>query len=230
MAYAAFSTAYTPEPTRCAGGAKPGAVALQSWICDESPWAPDLYNLGIYVCRTIAGSSKLSSHASGRAGDSGCKVDPAPNPAGTALAKWLAANHAILGCQEIIWDRRRWDNQAKAWRAYNGQSPHLDHVHWSLNSSGGTYLTRARILSVAPGATPPPPPPPPPPPKEDDVFFYDYMSGTTTVLVQVAGSKQIRVTGATVASTCRSHPNYIGQVDAAMRDRYKTAFGSVAGV
>jgi hypothetical protein len=149
MAYAAFSTAYTPEPTRCAGGVKPGTRILQDWICDESPWAASFYDLGTYVCRTIAGSSKLSSHASGRAGDSGCKVDPAPNPAGTALANWLVANAPILGVQECIWNRRRWDNQS-GWDSYGGVSPHLDHVHWSLNTSGGTYLTRERILSVAP--------------------------------------------------------------------------------
>jgi hypothetical protein len=163
MAYAAFSTAYTPEPTSCASGPKPGAVALQRWACDESPWGADLWDVGIYACRDVYGGwcpncnrSALSAHASGRAGDSAHNIiNGRSHPSGKAFAAWLVRNHAVLGVQEVISDYQRWTNQTREWRAYTGRSPHTDHVHWALNTSGGTYLTRGRILSVAPGQTAP---------------------------------------------------------------------------
>jgi hypothetical protein len=156
MAYAAFSTSYTPEPTRCAGGEKPGTRILQDWLCNESPWAKDLYDLGIYNCRYIGGTNTLSQHASGRAGDSGHAVIQTGHPAAIAAADWMVRNHAVLGVQEIIRGyRKRWDNQRRVWSYYGGQSPHTYHLHWALNTSGGTYLTRGRILSVAPGQTAP---------------------------------------------------------------------------
>jgi hypothetical protein len=164
----AFAPIYTPEPTRCSGGPTPGALNLQDWICNRSPWRAAVTNLGIYNCRTIAGSRRLSSHASGRAGDSGVRIIPGGHPAGHELARWLVANAAVLGVQEVIWNRQRWDNQTRRWRPYTGVSPHLDHVHWALNTHGGRHLTEVRILSVAPR---PAPPEPAPEPEEDDVQF-----------------------------------------------------------
>lgn len=158
MAFAPFTPSYTPEPTSCSPtGAKTGTRILQDWICDDSPWASSFTDLGIFACRDIFGGwcpncdlDNLSAHASGRAGDSGCKVITGGNPAGAALANWLVANADILGIQEVIWNRRRWTNQTRQWRTYNGVSPHLDHVHWTQNASGARYLTLARIRSVAP--------------------------------------------------------------------------------
>lgn len=157
VVFAPFVASYTPEPTRCSGGARTGTLLLQDWICDASPWASALTDLGVYACRDIYGGwcpdcnrNHLSPHASGRSGDSGCRVIRGGNPAGTALANWLVANHQVLGIQEVIWNRRRWTNQTLAWHDYGGVSPHVDHVHWSLNESGARYLTTARIESVAP--------------------------------------------------------------------------------
>jgi hypothetical protein len=33
----AYQASYTPEPSRCAGGEKPGTRILQDWACNESP-------------------------------------------------------------------------------------------------------------------------------------------------------------------------------------------------
>lgn len=223
MAFAPFTTAYTPAPTRCSSGATAGARVLQDWACDESPWAAHLFDVGIFACRDVLGGwcpncdrSRLSQHASGRAGDSACTIVVGGNPHAAAFAAWLVANHAILGVQEVIWNRRRW-TLATGWRTYTGVSPHIDHVHWTLNSSGGRYLTLARILSVAPKppALPSPPPPIPVPAQEDDVFFYDYAPDPTkpTVLhlVQVVGQHRFRINNsAAYAATCRAHPDYLG--------------------
>jgi hypothetical protein len=155
MAYTALSTSYTPEPYRCSGEATTGAIILQAWACDESPWRRDLWDVGIYNCRYIGGTNTLSQHASGRAGDSAHNIiNGHSHPSGKVFANWLVQNHAILGIQEVISDYRRWDNQQQRWESYGGQSPHTDHVHWSLNTAGATYLTRARILSVAPRRDP----------------------------------------------------------------------------
>lgn len=157
MAFAPFTTAYTPEPTSCAGGTKPGTRILQDWACDESPWAVHLWDVGSYACRDVFGGwcpncrrDALSAHASGRAGDAAHNiVGGASHWAGIEFANWLVANHAVLGIQEVICNRRRW-TLATGWRAYGGLSPHIDHVHWTQNQSGALYLTRARLLSVAP--------------------------------------------------------------------------------
>ena len=157
MAFAPFLPVYTPEPSRCASGVQPGTAALQEWITEDSPWAAHLTDLGTFNCRKIAGTNRWSSHASGRAGDSGVRVMATGHPAGHALAAWLVKNAGMLGVQEVIWNRRRWDNQSRRWRAYTGVSPHLDHVHWAQNTSGARHTTTARIKSVAPNATPPTP-------------------------------------------------------------------------
>lgn len=162
MAYAPYPLTYTPEPTVCAGGPQAGTKILQAWICSSSPWKATFSDLGIFACRDIYGDwcpgcnhAALSSHASGRAGDSGCPVVAGGHPHGHALAAWLVKNHKILGIQEVIWARRRWTNQTQTWRDYDGVSPHLDHVHWSQNSTGARYTTLGRIQSVAPTTTAP---------------------------------------------------------------------------
>lgn len=163
MVFAPFAPTYTPEPTRCSStGARSGTIVLQAWACEESPWAPDLWDVGIFACRDVFGGwcprcnyAHLSAHASGRSGDSGHNIiDNHSHPSGLAYAAWLVANAAVLGIQEVISNRRRWDNQSKAWKTYSGVSPHIDHVHWTLNESGARYLTLDRILSVAPQEDP----------------------------------------------------------------------------
>lgn len=178
MAFTPFLPTYTPEPVRCSGGPTSGALVLQDWACSESPWARHLFDVGIYACRDVYGGwcpncnrRALSAHSSGRSGDSGHTiVNNASHPAGVEFANWLVANAGVLGVQEVISNRRRWDNQSKRWKAYKGRSPHTDHVHWTLNAQGARYLTLARIESVAP--RPEPPPDPIPLPQEDDDVRY----------------------------------------------------------
>ena len=164
MPYAAL---YTPEPTRPAGGPQPGTMTLQSWICIESEWADDFTSLGIYSPRDICGNDWPdwecvgSQHAAGRAADDGHPVVAGGSPVAAELAKWLVKFSADLGIQEVITERRRWNNQTKRWAAYSGRSPHLDHVHWAQNAAGARYLTRAKILALVGSPAPPDEPNPP---------------------------------------------------------------------
>lgn len=203
VVYLPYVPTYTAEPTVCSGGARPGTVALQTWVCTESPWAATFYDLGIYACRDVYGGwcpdcnrSALSTHASGGAGDSGCRVVADGHPHGHALAAWLVEHADMLGVQEVIWCRRRWDNQTRRWRAYGGISPHLDHVHWAQNAQGRRYCTLGRIRSLAPSAPPPPIPEPEPTPgvyQEDPVMLYQAPGGS---FAYQAGPALIQVTDA----------------------------------
>lgn len=198
MAYAAFATTYTTEPSRPSGGPQPGAIALMDWTLTNWDKADgfdntDPVNYGIYAPRDICGNywprwkCTGSQHARGAAGDVGYPKDrrkwPSGHPEGTKYAAWLTRNYAILGVQEVIWAGRRWDNQRRVWRSYSGASDHFDHVHWSLNASGARYLTAGRINSVAPKPPAPPPPPPSPPLTTEDRMFFAKKKGTTEVFL-----------------------------------------------
>lgn len=237
MAFAPFAGTYTAEPRRPSGGPQPGAVALLDWLCDESPWADEFTSLGIYSPRDICGNfwpdwrCTGSQHARGAAGDAGCRVvRPGGLVEGWEAANWLVRNAAILGVQEVIFAGQRWDNQTRRWKVYTGRSDHYDHVHFALNASGARYLTRARILSVAPGA--PAPAPTPIPPLEDDVFFYDmdHPKDPTgpDALIQVTAKGQVRLTGQDVAVKARANPNYLGKAGDDMVARWKSEHGPIA--
>lgn len=143
----------------CAKGPRPGAIALRD---ETMRLFPGVTNLGIYNCRTVAGTSSLSTHAAGRAWDAG--IPAALKPRGDALAAALVAAAPALGVQEVVWYRRRWTSTTGAWRAYGGVSPHTDHVHVALNADAGERLTPAAVraaLTRVLGGRPPTPPPTP---------------------------------------------------------------------
>jgi hypothetical protein len=98
-----------------------------------------------YVCRPISGSTKLSFHAEGRAGDS--SGYPAPM---RALADAFVEHALELGIQEVIYDRARWSAETGVMvkKPFTGSDPHTSHVHWSLTWDAAKNLTEARIRAV----------------------------------------------------------------------------------
>lgn len=108
-------------------------------------------DLGTYYCRTIAGSTKLSFHAEGRAGDNG-----GTTAALRAVADLLVEHAEVLGVQEVIFFGRIWRSHHAplAWREYTGADMHLTHVHWALNWAGAHSTDSVLIDSTIGGAMP----------------------------------------------------------------------------
>lgn len=149
------------EPARsCTGSATPGARALMSWFLGAYT-AQGGRNLGIYNCRSVAGTTTTSLHGEGRAADLGVPVG-----AGWAqtLADRLVALSAELGIQCVIHNRRIWSGSYPnaGWRTYTGSNPHTDHLHVELSWNSARTLTAERVQQVlgggqsgpAPGPTP----------------------------------------------------------------------------
>lgn len=153
MSFATFQGA----GSRCSGRAQPGALALMSYIVNTR--RDGARNWGIYSCRRIAGTNRVSVHAEGRALDIG--FSGVSNPAGTRLVNALIANNARLagrlGIQVIIWNRRIYSRRSPQGRRYTGASPHTDHVHIELNWAAARGLTLATVRAAFGGVAPSPP-------------------------------------------------------------------------
>jgi hypothetical protein len=148
------------EPARsCTGSATSGARELMSWFLGAYAGRGGR-NLGIYNCRTVAGSTTTSLHGEGRAADLGVPVG-----AGwaVALADQLRLNSAELEVQCVIHDRTIWSGSHAndGWRPYNGQNPHLDHLHVELSWNSARTLTAERVQGALNGQQPPSPAPAP---------------------------------------------------------------------
>jgi hypothetical protein len=132
----------------CTGSARPGAVALMSWINKNYPKSK---NWGIYSCRIIPGSNSMSLHGEGRALDVGfAVVDGKGNPEGYKLFAHLKAHALELGIQGIIWDRKISTNRGDN-RPYSGSTltlAHVDHLHVELTNAASRGLTTAKIAQV----------------------------------------------------------------------------------
>ena len=98
-----------------------------------------------YVCRPITGSTRLSFHAEGRAGDSSGYPGPM-----RALADGFVTHALELGVQEVIYDRTRWSAETGVMveKPFTGSDPHTSHVHWSLTWDAAKNLTESRIRAV----------------------------------------------------------------------------------
>lgn len=148
MSYRGNDWCYSPPPTRCSSGPRPGTRVLYDYCRLRWPFR----NSGIYNCRTNnvpGGSRTLSRHASGSAGDLG---NPIVNgrydkSVGWEAARWLVENAIPLGVQRVIHDRREWDSrnpQQRRWNTYSGY-PHEDHVHFELCNEAAYNLTSEDI-------------------------------------------------------------------------------------
>lgn len=105
-------------------------------------------NLGIYNCRSVAGSATTSLHGEGRACDFG--INPHGAAYGTQLADQLRLHSAELGIQCVIWNRRIWSGSYPdaGWRVYSGLNAHVDHIHLELTRAAAATLTPERVHNV----------------------------------------------------------------------------------
>lgn len=151
----AFCSTYVPAKS-CTSGPTAGAKALMSWYLGAYG-SKGGRNLGIFLCRDIAGSSTLSLHGEGRAVDLGVPVGAAW---AQKLADWLVANAKALGIQLVIYNGKVWSLRypTAGWRPYNGSNQHRDHLHVELCPAAAKSLTANTIKAVAapkPAATAP---------------------------------------------------------------------------
>jgi hypothetical protein len=146
---------YQPART-CTGSATVGARALMSYYLG-------LYghlgaaNLGIYVCKDIAGSGTTSLHGEGRAADCGTN----PYRGVPWLQDWadaMVAHSAELGVQCVIHNERIWSSSYPhaGWRPYGGED-HAGHAHVELTWEAARTLTPDRIRAVLTQPVPRPP-------------------------------------------------------------------------
>ena len=113
------------------GGTSGGMVAATSgvWHAVRSMF-PGATFMGGYSYRNIAGTNKLSDHATGHAFDVGGSKSVMQN-----IATMLALSFGRLPLKYIIYNHQI-DNGG-GWRPYRGQNPHTDHVHVSTYDTGG---------------------------------------------------------------------------------------------
>lgn len=131
----------------CSGYAKPGTRDTMGYLLLRFPVS---FSMGIYNCRPVAGSSTLSKHACGRAGDSGIPtlVGGAPNHAeGDPLVRFLIEHSSFLGLEEVIWARIIYDRVSPGGRVYTGVHPHNDHGHWAQTPTASSTLTYAALVA-----------------------------------------------------------------------------------
>lgn len=128
----------------CEAVERPGTKALRQLLKDTYGRA----NSGGITRSCSTGGA--SEHKEGRAYDWANNVSvPAQKQVADHFVAWLvgadrngvaAGNAHRLGVQYVIWNRRIW-NSGSGWKAYNGASPHTDHVHVSLSWDGAMGRT-----------------------------------------------------------------------------------------
>jgi hypothetical protein len=91
---------------------------------------PQTRNDGIYNPRNIAGTHTASLHAEGRALDIGLKVTvPDEKLIADQLFQLFVDSAALVGFQEIIWNRQIWSQTHRTIHHYTGHDPHTGHIH-----------------------------------------------------------------------------------------------------
>ena len=87
---------------------------------------------------TNIGGFATTGHISNSDHYKGLAIDVMTTVQGQAVANYAQANAARLSITYIIWNRHIWDSRdGKGWVAYNGTSPHTDHVHISFFPTPG---------------------------------------------------------------------------------------------
>lgn len=118
--------------------------------------------------KTIGGYRPISSpyddpvygHASGLSIDFMTNDAPGGSSTGTAIAQYLQEHANDLGVQYVIWEQHIWSPSRadEGWRKMRNRGDptqnHMDHVHLSLNGTGGTSMPAASAAAGCP-ATPP---------------------------------------------------------------------------
>ena len=102
---------------------------------------------GIYNDRNVAGTTKKSAHAEGRALDVHLSVKrPDEKLIGDQLFRILAEAAHQTGIDNVIWNREIW-SRARSKHFYHGKNPHTDHIHIEF-TRGGSQLTVWQLLEL----------------------------------------------------------------------------------
>ncbi len=136
--------------TKCAGKAEETTTLIQSFLITRHA---GMSNGGLYVCRKIEGSSALSTHATGRTGDTMTGTG-APTVAMGFVMEQFRLFSRELGIQGLIYNRRKWFcNQGPLWTPYTGTNPHRNHGHWERIPSSPLTGVQIRRLLTGPAPT-----------------------------------------------------------------------------
>ena len=135
---------YIPQSV-CDPDPKPGVTAFARLMANHY----DEFNYGI----SRACDYGLTEHSEGRALDWMLNTyNPHERAVADGVITWLLAPDAEgrpaamarrFGIMYIIWNRQIWGtyNMSAGWRAYNGVSPHTDHIHFSFSWDGAMQRT-----------------------------------------------------------------------------------------
>ncbi|HCE60779.1 MAG TPA: hypothetical protein DER11_05185 [Janibacter terrae] len=135
---------YIPQSV-CDPDPKPGVTAFARLMANHY----DEFNYGI----SRACNYGLTEHSEGRALDWMLNAyDPHERAVADGVIAWLlapdsegrpAAMARRFGVMYIIWNRQIWGTyqMSTGWRAYNGVSPHTDHIHFSFSWDGAMQRT-----------------------------------------------------------------------------------------
>jgi hypothetical protein len=121
------------------GGSKGGLTANMARAFDHIRAKFGNYTIYGYSNRNIGGTNTKSDHAYGKALDiMGAKQN---------IADYFATGpgHRMFGIENTIYNRRI--HNQRGWHAYNGSSPHTDHVHIDQYDRGG-QLYPGSTLSI----------------------------------------------------------------------------------
>ncbi len=139
-----IASPYVPQ-TICDPQAKPGVLAFARLMANHY----DEFNYGISRACTYG----ITEHSEGRALDWMLNAyDPHERAVADSVLSWLMAPDAQgrpgamarrFGVMYVIWNRQIWGTYAmdEGWRAYNGSSPHTDHIHFSFSWDGAMQRT-----------------------------------------------------------------------------------------
>jgi len=120
--------------SKCTKGFTVGAQSLSDVILDK--YKPPVTRVGGFDCRRNTNDPTTSIHGVGRALDIMVNGNnPQGKETGDKIRNYLINNSEALGIQVVIWNRQIWSAQRNkdGLRAYDGPSPHTDHVHAEIN-------------------------------------------------------------------------------------------------
>lgn len=133
---------------RCAASVDPTTELMQRYFISRFS---GMRNGGMLSCRNIAGTSRLSTHATGRTGDTMTGTGM-PTLASFFLREQLRVWSKELGIQGLIHNRKNWYcNRGREFFLYTGSNPHYDHIHWErIPSMPLTLFQIQRVLQGPP--------------------------------------------------------------------------------
>ena len=109
---------------------------------------PQISETGIYNDRNVAGTSKKSSHAEGRALDIHLSAkDPDQKSLGDQLFRTIVSRARSIGVDNVIWNRQIWSVKHPRPRAYHGLNSHTDHLHVEFTRQGSQF-SQQRMLNA----------------------------------------------------------------------------------